>query len=161
MTATETVIHNLEYSYNYIPGAVDGITNAESLLQPPFPANCMNWVLGHMLTYRGWMMGYAGAAALPLTPEEEKFYAAGSQPITGADVPHVPFERLVQGIHDSQQFLLAAIPQMSEAQLAELRVPDNPERGSKLTGLKRFTAHDLYHAGQLEQLRALILAARS
>lgn len=160
MSSTETVIFNLEYSFNYIPGAVDGISNAESLLQPPFPANCMNWILGHILTYRGWMMGYAGAERQPLTPTEQQYYAAGSAPITGADMPHVPFERLVQGIHESQAFLLAAIPQMSEAQLAELRAPENPERGSKLTGFKRLTAHDLYHAGQLEQLRAMILAAR-
>lgn len=30
----------------------DGLTHAESVLQPPFPANCLNWILGHILSRR-------------------------------------------------------------------------------------------------------------
>lgn len=27
---------------------IEGLTHEESLLQPPFRANCLNWVLGHI-----------------------------------------------------------------------------------------------------------------
>jgi hypothetical protein len=31
---------------------VDGLTHAEKLIQLPFDVNCLNWVLGHIVTNR-------------------------------------------------------------------------------------------------------------
>ena len=40
---------------------VDGLSNADSLVQPPFEANCLNWVVGHILAGRNEALSYLGA----------------------------------------------------------------------------------------------------
>ena len=52
------------------------LTHEDSLLQPPFRGNCLNWVLGHMLSNRDAILGWLGEAPVggergrPLSPGE-------------------------------------------------------------------------------------------
>jgi hypothetical protein len=137
---------------------VDGLSNDDSLVQPPFEANCLNWVLGHILAGRNEALSYL--AAEPIWDEAEAArYKTGSPPITRADQA-LPFERLLNDFEESQRRLVAALEDTSAEQLAtvvDTRFGERPV-GQHIDGLHW---HETYHTGQLEILRALALAARS
>ena len=42
---------------NVIKQKTEGLTHADSMLQLPIPANCMNWILGHIMVYREQYLG--------------------------------------------------------------------------------------------------------
>ncbi len=159
MTPAEMIVYQLEYNMTYITRHTDGLTTADTLLQLDFPVNCMNWNLGHMAVYRDAMLQMTGADPL-MTPEERKRYEFGSAPITSADAPHLPLERLLDIIHTAQRGIAERLPQMSADDLAALFNPERPDLLSKLHRFGRFTAHDAYHAGQLEPLRELVNTRR-
>jgi hypothetical protein len=71
-----------------------GLTQADSLLQPPFRGNCLNWVLGHLASNRDTILQTLDAA--PVIGEAGSRYERDSEPITtdGADV--LPLEELLQ-----------------------------------------------------------------
>ena len=41
----------------------EGLTHDDSLLQPPFRTNCLNWVLGHIISRRNSAMELLGQAS--------------------------------------------------------------------------------------------------
>ena len=42
-----------EFSYGAVNRNVEGVTEEESLVKPQLAGNCLNWVLGHIVVYRG------------------------------------------------------------------------------------------------------------
>ena len=66
---------------NVIKQKTEGLTHADSMLQLPIPANCMNWILGHIMVYR---MQYLGVIDGVSKPDEGEFalYGFGSEPLT-------------------------------------------------------------------------------
>ena len=42
----------LQRNFGIIQRQIKDITHEQSLIQPPFRGNCMNWVLGHMVMSR-------------------------------------------------------------------------------------------------------------
>lgn len=133
----------------------EGLSHEESLLQPPSRGNCMNWVLGHMLTGRNDVLR---ALKSPFLVDEAELahYKRESDPIT-QDGDHVlPLERLLALLTEGQ------------AHLTELMSPLTEEDGTRdvvfgLTGrvmpLAKLTFflyfHDSYHVGQTSFLRQL------
>ncbi|MEZ4519114.1 MAG: hypothetical protein R3C44_20615 [Chloroflexota bacterium] len=80
----------------------DGLSHEESVLQqPPFDANCFNWVLGHMLSSRNEASVTLGQ--LPLWPEELlALYRTGSDPITDSATAY-PLETLLADVDRSRE----------------------------------------------------------
>jgi hypothetical protein len=135
-----------------IGNLVDGLSNEDSLVQPPFEANCLNWVLGHILAGRNEALTYLGVEAIWGEAELDR-YKTGSPPISEASQA-LPFERLVHDFEESQQRILAALESVTPEELAtvvETRFGDRPV-GQHIAGLHW---HETYHTGQLELLRAL------
>lgn len=130
----------------------EGLNHADSLVQPPFKANCLNWILGHILSGRNEALNYLGAD--PFWSEEEAaHYVTGSEPITSDDQA-LPFERLLEDLDRSQELIegsLAEIPVEALDEVVETRFGPRPV-GEHVAGLHW---HETYHLGQLELLREL------
>ena len=47
---------------------VEGLSHEESVLQPPFPANCLNWVLGHIISRRNSALELLGVESIAAAP---------------------------------------------------------------------------------------------
>lgn len=128
-----------------------GLTHEQSLLQPPFRGNCMNWVLGHMLEARNPILQHLGQPAI-LSSSEAALYQRESAPITAATAA-LPLERLLADFEESQSRIEQGLATLADAQLA---IIINEERQTTLSATLSFLAwHEAYHLGQLEYLRQL------
>lgn len=131
----------------------EGLTHAESLLQPPFQGNCLNWVVGHITQNRDGMLGALGEP--PMMAAAGARYERDSEALTGEEAGVLPLEGLLARLDQTQERLAAMLSQMSDADLArELTLSNN----RKMTlGQRLFFLyfHETYHVGQTELLRQL------
>jgi uncharacterized damage-inducible protein DinB len=133
-----------------------GLTHADSMAQLPFPGNCMNWNLGHILVYRLQYLGVIDGASQP-DPAEFAVYGAGSPPLTDGRQA-IPLETLLQRLDAASTQVISALEALPTARLSEIY---DQERGQTVEDRLTFYIifHESYHAGQLEPLRELALAA--
>ena len=140
---------------NVIKQKTEGLTHADSMLQLPIPANCMNWVLGHIMVYR---MQYLGVIDGVSEPDEGEFalYGFGSEPLTDPDKA-IPLETLLARLDDLSAQVVAALEEMPESRLEEVW---NEERNVTVDQQLHFylVFHEAFHVGQLEPLHELALA---
>ena len=133
----------------------EGLTHADSMLQLPFPGNCMNWILGHILVYR---MQYLGVIDGVSKPDEGEFalYGFGSEPITDSDKA-IPLETLLARLDDASEQVVAALKAMPESRLEEVL---DEEQGVSVDERLHFylVFHEAFHVGQLEPLQELALS---
>lgn len=129
----------------------EGLTHAQSLLQPALRGNCMNWVLGHMLEARNEVLHHLGQPTI-LPEPEDAFYKRESTPIT-TDSAAIPLETLLAHFDESQARIEQGLATTSEEKMATII---NEERQTSVRGNLSFIAwHEAYHLGQLEYLRQL------
>ena len=128
-----------------------GLTHADSMLQLPFRGNCLNWVLGHMVVSRNYMLRIAGAE--PLWDEARSAaYAFGSEAMT-ADADAVDMGTILADLDRSQERLAEVMAALDDEQLD---APFENDRDDTLRKRLAFmTWHDSYHTGQTEYLRQL------
>jgi uncharacterized damage-inducible protein DinB len=148
----ETLIGSFGLTHQVIRMQTDGLSHKDSLLQPPFRGNCLNWVLGHILVGRN--------TALKLMQEtliwdeaETSRYRSGSEPIT-RDEQALPLDRLLVDLDRSQERITAALKCTTPEELATV-VPFRGSRRSLGQALASQHWHETYHTGQLELLRQL------
>ncbi len=155
MTGTE-IANMYEFSYGAIKRNLDDVTNEESLVQPPGAGNCLNWVLGHIVTARNTVLKLAGAA--PVVDEDvAAHYRRGSDPLQPDS--KVPDLGTLRGLlSDTQHRLVPALAAMSDDALTQ-SVPEQlrrpPLTGSVAEALIRLHYHEGYHNGQIGLLRRL------
>jgi len=130
----------------------EGLSHADSLRQPPFRGNCLNWVLGHMAESRDSILGALGEA--PSSGKAVARYARESEPITADDAGALPLDELLRLLVASQEALAAALGRATPDDLArELKVgPRTTTVGARVFFLY---FHETYHVGQTELLRQL------
>jgi len=155
MPTSTQYINSVKLNDRIIKRQTEGITHAASMKQLPFPANCMNWNLGHLLVYR---MQYLGVIDGVSKPDEAEFaiYGGGSEPLTDSDKA-IPLNTLLQRLDDASEQIIAALEAMPPEKLAEIY---NAENGTTVDDRLGFylVFHEAYHIGQLEILRELALA---
>jgi hypothetical protein len=130
----------------------DGLSQADSIIQPPFQANCFNWILGHILAGRHEALSYLGGPTL-WKEEEIALYKTGSAPITKAG-QGLALGRLLADLDETQVLIVERLEQVSPEELARIvdtRFGERP-MGQHIAGLHW---HETYHTGQLEILREL------
>ncbi len=145
-----------EFSYGALKRNLDGLSNQDSLIIPPEGGNCLNWVLGHLLTARGLLLTLVGGTPVLDGPKAEH-YRRGSNPIqAGDDVLDIGTLRGL--LNDSQQQLIPALAALADEDLAA-PVPEQHRRppltGSVGEALLRLHYHEGYHNGQIGLLRRL------
>lgn len=129
-----------------------GLTQGDSLLQLPFRANCLNWVVGHILTNRVNILRLLGIQD-PLPGVDLAHYERESEPIAGPEAGVLVLNELLSHLETTQELLggaLAAETPESLQRTAPYR--DRPERPLAFW-LFFLYFHDSYHVGQTEILR--------
>ncbi|HEX2621431.1 MAG TPA: hypothetical protein VHL11_14835, partial [Phototrophicaceae bacterium] len=59
-TQSEMFCNLFDTTYGVLKRQVDGLTHEDSLLQLPFRGNCLNWILGHLITSRNDILELLG-----------------------------------------------------------------------------------------------------
>lgn len=151
-------INHLRLMERIIKNKTTGLTHADSMRQLPFPANCMNWNLGHLLVYRMQYLGVIDGVTKP-DPAEFAIYGGGSPPLTDSEKT-MPLEVLLQRLDEASSQIIAALQTMSTEKLTEIY---DAEKGTTVDDRLQFYLifHESYHVGQLEILYELALAERN
>lgn len=156
---TESILFNFGRNMIFLREKTDGLTHAESVLQPPYPGlNSLNWQVGHIAAFRNRLLQLLGEAPT-LDPAIAQRYGAGSEPVLGDEPGIGQLGDLLRAIDAAQERLTAAIPQVA------------PERAAEVVGAGQFSMtvgewvvfymrHEAYHIGQLHAPHAQAIAAR-
>lgn len=148
MNPSAQLISELKLNLNVIKAQTQGLTHEESLLQPPFNANCMNWILGHIVGGRATLHRLT-ATTPPFDVARYARFARDSQPITGPG-EGLPLDEMLADLAASNTVLIACLADMTDDDFAAL-----PEGSDRPVGaqLGFFSWHETYHVGQTELLR--------
>lgn len=147
MITPDIIIRYFELNHQVLRMQTKGLTHEDSLLIPPFRANCLNWVLGHIVVYRDRALVWLGNEAV-WDEEQSAPYERESEPLQAQDA--LPLEQIMADLKVTQERLAAA--------LAEITVEDLGQLVDERTLAERLTFafwHEAYHAGQTELLRQL------
>ncbi len=155
MANTTQFINSMQRIDGIIKRKSEGLTHADSMRQLPFPGNCMNWNLGHILVYRMQYLGLLDGVSKP-DAAEFAIYGGGSDPLTDSSKA-IPLATLLARLDDASAQVVAALESLPAARLAEIH---DAERGTTVEDRLTFYLifHESYHAGQLEILCELALA---
>jgi uncharacterized damage-inducible protein DinB len=130
----------------------EGLTHEESMIQLPFRANCMNWIVGHLVTNRNNILKLLDAED-HIDPISVDRYIRDSDPITADSTDALPLEQLIQLLEHTQENMASSLEAITNDEL---------ERNVAFFGNTEMTVgewliffffHDSYHAGQAEILR--------
>jgi hypothetical protein len=155
LIAPQLLIDSLETNYNVIQRQVKGLTHEDSLLQPPFRGNCLNWVMGHLIWRRDSMLQLLDEPTV-WTKTQHARYERDSQPITSGD-DAFRFEQIMADFGTAQERLVNTLKQRTAENLMEVQkelVPGAPPQ-SIAEWLHFLVWHETYHVGQTELLRQL------
>ena len=149
---TESLANSFARTQRIIEMQTDGLTHADSLIQPPFRGNCMNWVLGHILSSRNAVVQHLGLPQV-WTESEASPYQKDSDPIT-CDEQALPLDKLLADLGQTHHAIGEALANASPEVMATLIQTARGETtlGERLVFLHW---HETYHVGQLELLRQL------
>ena len=157
---TEGLLFNFGRNMIFLREKAEGLSHAESVLQPPFPGlNCLNWQVGHIATFRNRLLQLLGAEPT-LDPAIARRYIPGSEPVLGDEPGIGQLADLLRAIEAAQERLIATLPTVT------------PERAAEVVGAGQFSMtvgewalfyarHEAYHIGQLHFPYAQAIAARN
>jgi len=136
-------------SYALVKQQTEGIKHQESIYQPPYDGNCINWILGHIIVARCNFMMMLDIPSIWDMAQCRQFIP-GSDPITN-EHDAILFETMRGDFDNTQEHLLIALDRVKREKLQEIN-------GEKTIGehLAFYNSHEAYHAGQLEILRQVL-----
>ena len=154
MPSPAQYIARIEYVDRNIKEQTENLTHADSMKQLPFPGNCMNWILGHILVYRDEYLGAIDGVSAP-DAAEFAIYGGGSEPLTDS-TKAIPLEILIERLDASSVRIKEAFQSLPEEKLNQ---PYESWAGNTLDDHLHFyvVVHEAMHLGQLEILRELAL----
>ena len=129
-----------------------GMTQEESLIQLSFRANCMNWILGHLVTNRNSILKLLNREDL-IDNTSVKRYERELEPITGPGEGILAIEELIRLLEQPQSHIRQLLSEMSEEELSRQVAFFGNRSRSVAEWLFFFYFHDTYHTGQTEILR--------
>jgi len=153
----EKILEDYNFHNRIMHFFIDGVSHEESVLQLPFEHNCMNWILGHIVTNRSHVLEVVGAEHA-WQDAVRQLYHQDTQPIT-QDSPSIKFEKLVAYLDESVELLKRALEDKSEAWLDEIFTNYRGEK-TRYEHVTSFHWHEGFHLGQLEILKAFIESKR-
>ena len=152
MIPIQMLIDFYERNVEIVKMQTDGLSNTDSLIQLPFRANCLNWVVGHLITNRCNIIHLLGGED-PLPDLNLGHYQRESDPILEESEGVLTLEELITNLEKAQARLAETLLKETE-QTLQRSAPyrDRPERPLVYWLLFLFF-HDSYHVGQTELLR--------
>ncbi len=148
MITSDIIIRYFKLNQQVLQMQVKGLTHEESLLTPPFRANCLNWVLGHIVAYRGVSLTLLGAEPV-WDDDQAAAYNRESEPLKASDAQ--PLEQIMADLEVTQERLVTALAGLTAEDLERV-VDDDRTLAQRLTFAYW---HEAYHTGQSELLRQL------
>ena len=152
MTTATFLADAFRRSLHVIQLQADGMTQADSLVQLPFRGNCMNWLVGHVVTNRGNVFRLLGHESLA-DPAVDARYGRESEPIAGEGPGIFQLEDLLSMLERMQAQLEDLLGSVSRTELDRQVAFFGNRSMSVEEWLLFFYFHDSYHAGQTEILR--------
>ena len=149
MISPQHLVNMFNRNTRIIGMQTNGLSHADSLLQPPYRGNCMNWVIGHIVRSRGVMLKTAFGSTISLTDEQLHIY--DKTEITEDSDLVLALEQLLDSLNETQQLITQAVTDIPTEKFME-PFSDSSTLGEYVVG---FYFHDTYHTGQTEQLRQL------
>ncbi|MEN4760870.1 hypothetical protein ABEG63_11100 [Chryseobacterium sp. C39-AII1] len=138
----EIIKIQISSNYHVISMNIEGIMNEEAMIFPNGEANCMNWILGHLIYIRNPLINILGEESVW---DSEKFscYNRGEIPLKRKD-EFISFEELKSYLKQSQEKLEAKLNTIESF---------NPET---IKDISTLCLHEIYHSGQLGYLRRIL-----
>ncbi|HYP19751.1 MAG TPA: DinB family protein [Chloroflexia bacterium] len=140
-------------TYRVIKKRMEGLSHEDSLLQPPIPtANCLNWIMGHVMATRSNILALMG---LPTVWEygQAGRYISDSRPVDAKGEDALPLEEILEAFDQSQELLLGTLRTLS---VDDLQAPtgDHGTQAVQTIGgqLAFYHFHESYHLGQIDAL---------
>ena len=157
LTSTIDVLrHQTRLVHRVVQINVDGVTQAESLVQPQPAGNCLNWVVGHLVAIYHNVLPLLGQQPV-LDATVLKRYDRGSAPLrNGADA--LDISELMKAWDECCMRVDAGLASLSDETLAEpaLRSPTNNPDETIGSLLSTVCWHQAYHSGQLGVIRRIV-----
>ncbi|NIF04709.1 hypothetical protein F3J23_04570 [Chryseobacterium sp. Tr-659] len=138
----ELVKNQAAVTFQVVSLNIEGITHEESMIFPNNEANCMNWILGHLIYIRNAFLNILGAESV-WDAEKFSYYNRGEIALDRQS-EFVNFEDLKSYLKESQDRL--------EAKLNTLE-SFAPEQVKDISTL---CFHEIYHTGQFGYLRRIL-----
>jgi hypothetical protein len=153
MITTEDLVGGLGRNLDIIKSQTKDLSHADSLVQPPFRGNCLNWVLGHIAGTRDGMLQFLGEAPI-LDEAQSARYGYGSEPVCGDEEGILELAELLATLESAQKGIAAKLEGITPEQLAtEVKSFLGTTTLAQL--LFYLYWHESYHVGQTEMLRQL------
>ena len=165
MDQNDIFITILSRNQESLLNAVDGLTHADMLLQLPGEGNCINWILGHIASYRDGMLVDSGHKQY-MESEEIRRYSGGSAQINPGDMC-TDSTRLTELISLTYADLISWLSTEKEGlhykPVGDIK--DNIGYSGVCNTLTEHFAqnigHESIHVGELNPLRELTIELRS
>ncbi len=133
---------------------VEGFSHEESLLQPSPAGNCLNWVMGHLLTIYERMLPYMGQKQV-LEPDALKRYVRGSSSLDTTEA--LDFQALLAAWNEANDRMDIGLAGLTP-EILDGPAPFSPSNNPNETVRSLITTalfHQAYHAGQTGLLRRI------
>lgn len=145
MIIASLLIHQFEFNQLLITRGLDDVSHAESLVFPKLEGNCINWIVGHIITSRSNLEAMLGASSYWSRKQCEPY------------IPNKPFDsehalllgELKSATVDSLSHLIGTLKSF------ELQTSDFSDSSgrAKAEEIATFVCHEAYHAGQIHMIR--------
>jgi hypothetical protein len=131
---------------------LQGVTHEESLVAAAPGGNPMNWVLGHILANRSFVLTLLGGQAI--WSEDDGYCYAEKGAWTDPATQARPWNSLLADFETTQERIREGLARVTPEFLADKHAPDaRRPRGMQLHFMQ---FHEAYHVGQLGLLRRVI-----
>ncbi len=138
----EIIKIQISSNYKVISMNIEGITNEEAMIFPNGEANCLNWVLGHLIYIRNPLLNILGEEPV-WNSEKFSCYNRGEIPLERKD-KFVPFDELKSYLKVSQDRLESKLNIMESFNSEQIK------------DISTLCFHEIYHSGQLGYLRRIL-----
>ena len=137
---------------NIVKSQAKDLTHEESLIQPPFRGNCLNWVLGHLVANHDDILEMLGEPRLYEGRLER--YKRESEPLTQEDQGTIRLEELLTWFESGQVKISECLDHTDDAALGR-EVISGEHTSTVAQRVFFYYFHETYHVGQTELLRQL------
>ncbi len=137
---------------NIIKSQAKDLTHEDSLIQPPFHGNCLNWVLGHLVANHDDILETLGEPRLFEGRLDR--YKRKSEPLTHEDKGTIRFQELVEWFERGQIKISELLNRVDDEFLAH-EIQSGECKSTVAQRVFFYYFHETYHVGQTELFRQL------
>ena len=152
MISPEYMASSYSRNVQIIKMQTEGLSHEQSLIQLPFRGNCLNWIVGHLVTNRNNVLKLLGMEPL-IDPSAVEQYRRDSDPITASSTSILPLGQLIQLLEQAQDKIATRLRGVPLEELQRTVAFFGNKEQTVAEWLQFFFFHDSYHTGQAELLR--------